>query len=340
MGTSLVDTELWRETVALPEVVDGVRAAFAEPDDELTGALAHLRGARRIVVTGNGAAAYAGLAMESAARLVDGPAVAYVPAGILAAGDFAWREGDVTLVISASGELRDTVSLVRDDAVPRPWVALTMTPDSTIGAGADARVLVRVLSQNAITHTQAYVANVVAAILIVDSLVDSRLGAHIDFDTLAERLTAAVDAAPAWASGASAAIAEHETVRLAFASGAGHSAALETALLMKEVWGSYVEGLETREAATSGMYALRPGDLVLAHTLADDPLGTEAETVIEATGARVLRFPAPPGCTRLELPVLGFPAAVALAGALGIRDGRDIDDPDWITNYYRTARAE
>lgn len=339
MVARLLDTQLWRETAGLPAVVDGVIAGFAAPDPELARALGLLRGAARIVVTGNGAAAYAGLAMESASRILGGPLVCCVPAGILAAGDFAWREGDVALVVSASGELRDVVSLVREDALPRPWLALTMTPESTIGAAADARVTVSVLSQDAITHTQAYVANALAAILLAAEVSGADLDGAIDTATLGDRLRGAVAAAPAWAAAAVAETGEDEVFRLAFASGAGHSTALETALLMKEVCGRYVEGLETREAATSGMYALRPGDVALAHTRAGDPLAEEAEAVIAATGARVVRLPVPAECTSLELPVLGFPAAVALAGELGVRDGRDVDDPDWTANYYRTARA-
>lgn len=339
MVNGLLDSQLWRETAQLPAVVDRVVAGFAAPSAELARALDALRGARRIVVTGNGAAAYAGLAMESASRLLDGPLVACVPAGIIAAGDFAWRDGDVPLVVSASGELRDIVSLVRDDALPHPWLALTMTPESTIGAAADERITVSVLSQDAITHTQAYVANALAAVLVVAELADAPLEGVIEPATLGRRLADAVADAPAWAEAAAAATGEDEVFRLAFASGAGHSTALETALLMKEVCGRYVEGLETREAATSGMYALRPGDVALAHTRAGDPLAEEAEAVLAATGARVLRLPVPEPCTALELPVLGFPAAVALAGALGVRDGRDVDDPDWTANYYRTARA-
>jgi len=134
-------------------------------------------------------------------------------------------------------------------------------------------------------------------------------------------------------------VREVETFRLAFASGAGHVAALETALLMKEVCGQYVEGFETREAATTGMYALRSGDLVLSHARADDPLAEEAEAVLEGMGARAIRLPLASSCSALELPILGFPAAVALAGSLGLRDGRNIDAPEWTSSYYQTARV-
>ena len=37
-------------------------------------------------------------------------------------------------------------------------------------------------------------------------------------------------------------------------------------------------------------------------------------------------------------PLLSFPWALALAGELGLRAGRDVDTPPWAAAYYATAR--
>src|SRR5262245_43025041 len=70
-------------------------------------------GTRRIVVTGNGAAYYAGLAVWLAALAGDGgPDLVALPSGLLLAGAAALRDGDALLVISSSGELRDAIEVL------------------------------------------------------------------------------------------------------------------------------------------------------------------------------------------------------------------------------------
>ena len=85
------------------------------------------------------------------------------------------------------------------------------------------------------------------------------------------------------------------TNAIAFGSGPAWAAALEAALLLKEVAGVPTEGVETREGATSAMMALGPGDLALSlPTRADDELLAEAEEICAGQGARVLRAPLAP----------------------------------------------
>ena len=68
------------------------------------------------------------------------------------------------------------------------------------------------------------------------------------------------------------------TPRAAVVFGTGHGlvAASEAALLLKEVAGVPAEGMETREGATSGMYALGRDQLVLALPVGSDPIAEEA----------------------------------------------------------------
>ena len=126
---------------------------------------------------------------------------------------------------------------------------------------------------------------------------------------------------------------------VAFGSGPGWAAALEAALLLKEVAGIPAEGVETREGATSAMMALRPGALALSLPAgADDPLLAEAEEICAGQGATVLRAPGGETADRRLAAVSAFPAAAALSARLGIERGLDVDRPAWTDAYYRVAR--
>ena len=92
-----------------------------------------------------------------------GPEVVAVPSGLLARGAFRWRDGDVLLAVSSSGEFRDLVEAT-EGRPPVPSVAITSTPGSTIASRVGARALVTVLEQRAVTHTQAFCGNVAAAL--------------------------------------------------------------------------------------------------------------------------------------------------------------------------------
>lgn len=295
--------------------------------------------ARRIVVTGNGAAYYAALTLWTAAlQWPAGPEVVALPAGALSAGRLAWRPGDLLLVVSCSGELRDIVSLLANEDAPgppRPYALLTATATSTLARTAGACAVVPVRGQRAVTHTQAYVGNVLALLLLWQQVTDADLG--LDVAALPDRVARALVDSAAWTAALDP--LDHPSGAVAFGAGGGWPAALELALLLKEVAGVPAEGMETREGATSGMYALRPGHLVVSVPTAADPSLAEAEAVCDATGAHVLRLPVPPTASDLVTPITSFPAALALAARLGRDAGRDIDHPPWTEAYYRTART-
>ena len=162
--------------------------------------------------------------------------------------------------------------------------AVTSTPGSTVGTRAHERALVTVLHQRAVTHTQAFCGNVAAALAI---------WAEITSD---DGLARALSGLPALVGESIAAtlpwletVPEVDpTVAIAFGSGPGWAAALETALLLKEISGVPAEGVETREGATSAMMALRPGHLVVGLPVGVDPLLDEAETICAGRGATVV----------------------------------------------------
>jgi fructoselysine-6-P-deglycase FrlB-like protein len=260
--------------------------------------------------------------------------VVAVPSGLLARGAFRWRDGDVLLAVSSSGEFRDLVEAT-DGRPPVPSVAITSTPGSTIASRVGARAVVTVLEQRAVTHTQAFCGNVAAA-LAMWAEVTSDAGLADALHRLPEDVETALAASRAWLDELGSVDAMNA---IAFGSGPAWAAALEAALLLKEVAGVPTEGVETREGATSAMMALRPGDLVLSlPTRPDDELLAEAEAICAGQGAHVLRAPLAAADSRIAA-VTTFPAAAALSAAIGLGRGLDVDRPAWTDAYYRVARG-
>jgi glutamine---fructose-6-phosphate transaminase (isomerizing) len=321
------ESGLWRDVRELPETL--------EPREGTADVAALLRNARRVVASGNGAAYYVALALWLASLEADGgPEVLAVPSGLLARGAFRWRRGDAFLAVSSSGGFRDLVEAVAEGA-PRPYAAVTASPGSTLGRAAGAVALVTVRQQRAVTHTQAFCGAVAAALAVWADVTGD--GALVDaLRRLPESTAAAIADAERWEPD----LLDPPAV-IAFGSGPGWAAALEAALLLKEVAGVPAEGVETREAATSAMMALRPGHLALSLPAGDaDPLLDEAEEICRSRGAALLRAPAPTGLDRRLAAVTTFPAAAALGVRLGLERGLDVDEPAWTSAYYAVARAK
>jgi fructoselysine-6-P-deglycase FrlB-like protein len=335
VASALLQTRLWREAREIPRALEQTVDQAHGFDD--VAALLAADDVSRVIATGNGAALYVAHAVWLASLEGDGRLeLLAVPAGVLASGRFAWRKGDRLLVVSSSGELRDAVEALEAGA-PRPYAAVTANEHSTIGAGAGATALVHVEAQQTETHTQAYCGNLAAALAVWSRVTGD--------DNLARSLVRApvvlarlLDEAQTWAAEA-AVEAGSPSAAVAFGSGPAWAAALEAALLLKEVAGTPAEGLETREGATSGMYALGPGKLALSLPTGEEAALAQAEETCRRTGAAVLRLP---GGDALDARLAGlstFPAALALATLLGLRAGLDVDHPAWVESYYKTARV-
>jgi fructoselysine-6-P-deglycase FrlB-like protein len=325
-------TGLWRDVTELPSSLAATlddHAGVAE-----VSALLRADGVRRVVASGNGAAYYVAVALWLASlEGRAGPEVIATPSGLLARGRFAWRPGDVLLAVSSSGEFRDLVEAV--DGLPTPYAAVTASAGSTLGSRAEARALVSVPNQRAVTHTQAFCGAVVAALAVwADVTSDSGLDAALR--RLPDELEGTIAHACTWAGELGDVDAQTGVV---FGSGPAWAAALEAALLLKEVAAIPAEGVETREGATSAMMALRHGALALSLPAgAEDPLLAEAEAICAGQGATVLRAPAGETAERRLAAVSTFPAAAALSARLGIARGLDVDRPAWTEAYYRVAR--
>ncbi len=328
------ETGLWADVRELPDSVASTLDA-AEGFDE-TAALLSGADVRRIVASGNGAAYYVALALwlAACAGRDGGPEVVAVPSGLLAGGWFRFRPGDRLLAISSSGEFRDLVDAVEAGTVPQPYAAVTATAGSTIERGAGARGLQRVTNQRAVTHTQALAGGLASALAIWARISNDPTLARAIGD-LPGALARAVATAEAWAEALDPAPAP--AAAIAFSAGPGWAAALEAALLLKEVAGVPAEGVDAREGATSAMYALGTSHLALSLPVGD-PSEPEAERACAETGARVVRCPGGGEADPRLAVATTLPAACAVAATFADAAGLDIDRPAWVDAYYRTAR--
>ncbi|MEO8462466.1 MAG: hypothetical protein ABI555_04590 [Chloroflexota bacterium] len=300
------------------------------------------RTTRRIVISGNGAAWYAGFsiwlaALESRPLKAD---LVCVPAGLLARGRFAWRPGDVLFAISSSGEFRDLAEAVSDAGSP-PVVAVTASPGSTVARAAVAKAVVGLEGETAFTHSTAYVGNVALGLAIVARATgdDSLAAAVAD---LPDSSAAAIRVAEEWPIADALGSWRPRTV-LGVGDGPAWAAGLEMALLAREVARIPGEGAELREGATSSMFGLSPDDLaLLAEVGAPDSetaqLETETVRMLEERGTRVLRLPGGRLGDRRLAAILAFPASVRAAIHLAESAGLDPDAPTTTPTYYLTAR--
>jgi fructoselysine-6-P-deglycase FrlB-like protein len=321
-------SKLWSDTLAIPAAITATLSAA----DGFAEVAALLGDARRVVISGNGAAWYVALGLSLAT--LEGPPLpaplVAVPAGVLASGRFRWDAGDVLLAVSASGELRDLIEVADAGRAPRLGL-ITASPRSSLAKRAAAVATTRLSSPAAFTHSQAYAANFVAGLAI--------LGLWRREEEMAALAAGASDAVAASINASMDWPGELAVPRMVtfLGTGCGWAAALEGALLVREVGRVPAEGTETREAATSSMFAMAAADLVVYLPLRD-PLVDEAARVCAGTGAAVVRAP---GCDAGDprlAPLLAFPAAVRLAIALAAAQGLDPDAPETAAAYYATAR--
>lgn len=330
---------LWQDVQELPEALSRTIDGSIGFDDAARMLAAPQ--VRRVVATGNGAAYYVAQALwlASLSSRSSGPDVVSVPSGLVAQGRFPWRPGDVLLAISSSGEFRDLVEAT-DSGASGPYVSITAAAESTVGAAADVRALFAVVNQRAVTHTQVFCGGVTAALSVWARVCgDAELLRAIG--SLPALAAEAVAAAETWVRSGALDGLGHPRSAVAFGSGPAWPAALETALLLKEVAGVPAEGAETREGATSCAYPLGGDDLVVSlQTGQPDPLLAEAEALCRATGATVVQTPGPAQAYDSRLaPVLTLPFAVSVAIRLAQDAGLDVDRPSWVKNYFATARS-
>ena len=192
-------------------------------------------GVRRIVASGNGAAYYVAVALwlaslegRAARRWSPCPAACWRAAGS-PGGRATSCSPSRRRASSATSSRRST------PGAPAPYAAVTASPDSTLGSRAGARALVSVPNQRAVTHTQAF-CGAVAAALAVWAEGHVRTGARERVRGLPRSSgRRASPQARAWVDELAA--TSRREAAIVFGSGPGWAAALEAALLLKEVAG-------------------------------------------------------------------------------------------------------
>jgi glutamine---fructose-6-phosphate transaminase (isomerizing) len=329
-----LDTGLWADVRELP----GALRATVDAAEGVASAAELLRSRRveRIVATGNGAAYYVAHALWLAALEsgAPGPSIVALPCGITARASFRWRPGDAVLAVSSSGEFRDVVEIAQR-AGERPCIAITASADSALAASSDATVLQHVASQRAVTHTQSLAGAYACGLALWAGVTgDDELAALVAGSP--DAASRAVAGAQAWAADVLDGL-DLPDAAIAVGGGVAWAAALELALMLKEIARIPAEGVETREGATSAMFGLGRGHLMVSLDADGDPLGDEAVHLCASAGATTLRLPAP-GDARLA-PITTLPAAAALAAELALAAGHDVDHPAWTGAYYATARS-
>jgi fructoselysine-6-P-deglycase FrlB-like protein len=318
-----LETGLWADVRQLP-------AALRDTVDAANGVVAAadvLRGASRIVATGNGAAYYVAHALWLAELELGASPIVALPCGVVARDGFAWQPGDAVLAVSSSGEFRDVVEIAQRSG-SRPSVAITANAESALAVASDAVVLQRVHSQRAVTHTQALAGAYACGLAVLG----------VDLAGVVDAAAQAVDEAEAWATDALDGLGS-PAAAIAVGGGAAWAAALELALMLKEISRIPAEGVETREGATSAMFGLDRGHLMVSLDPGGDPLGDEAVRLCAAAGATTLRFPAAARADARLAFITTLPAAAALAAELALTAGHDVDQPAWTDAYYETARS-
>jgi fructoselysine-6-P-deglycase FrlB-like protein len=327
-----LETGLWADVRELPGALqDTIDAGHgvAEAADVL-------RGAERIVATGNGAAYYVAHALWLASLEAGGPPVVALPCGVVARDRFHWRSADAVLAVSSSGEFRDVVEIARRSG-EHPCVSITASGESALAAASDAVVLQHVASQRAVTHTQALAGAYACGLSVWAALTgDRNLAARVaGAPAAAARAVADVET---WAAGALAPLGP-PAAAIVVGGGTRWAAALELALMLKEISRIPAEGVETREGATSAMFGLAPGHLMVSLDRDGDPLGDEAVRLCAAAGATTLRLPHASRADARLAPIATLPGATALSAELALAAGHDVDSPAWTDAYYETARG-
>jgi fructoselysine-6-P-deglycase FrlB-like protein len=333
-------TRLWDDTTRIPATL----TAALRSNRGIEAVAERLRdpSVRRVVITGNGAAWYAGMAVWLAA--LETPSLTLemtcVPGGMVARGRFAWRSGDLLLAISSSGEFRDLVEATAAPNCP-PVVAVTANPQSSIGRVAVASATVDLPDAAGFTHCSAYAANIAMGLAVLAAATgDPGLSRMVE--GLPDLAAGALHAATNW-NVADAIGAPQPRMVLAIGDGPAWAASLEMALLAREVARLPAEGAELREGATSSMFGVGPDDLaVIAEVGAPGSdaatLEDEAAAALREQGAHVVRLPGGQSGDRRLASILAFPASVRVAIHLAVAAGLNPDAPETTGAYYRTAR--
>jgi fructoselysine-6-P-deglycase FrlB-like protein len=345
----LASAGIWLDVTETPDVLASILERHGGVKDAVAllgeaGRTGCFDGGRRgrLIVVGNGASAYVAHALWLTALGTRSAPIDVIglPAGVISSGAFAdFRSGDILLAVSSSGELRDLIDAMEQLPPHVRSIAVTAAPSSAIARLADVVTVVPAAPQRSETHTHAFCGAVLMCLLIWASFVgDDRLRAQLE--SAPSQVARALGLAERWAVETLPGLST-PTATFAFGTGPAWAAALESALVVKEITQLPSEGVETREGATTTMTALVPSHLVLRISgQPRDSLADESERICRERGATVLSMPGTDESPLPLVPITAMPGAVAVATEMAARLGLDPDRPAWTGTYYQTARRQ
>jgi glutamine---fructose-6-phosphate transaminase (isomerizing) len=344
------------EGVIPKEVAEGpaaIRATVRDTRSQVRAAAAMLRarGVKRIWVLGNGTSYHSSLHASGLARRLAGPAD---PLAIpVTAGDFiTFRphlgDGDAVIAISASGEFRDVLGVIRDIRGRIPTVGITNVQGSSLTQISDQVVISSGGASDTAVMKKTFSATLSATILTLASTLGEEClsiaedGLLLAADHADSTIAAAWPIVETLATELSA--AEHIFV---VGGGLAYPAALEAALKLKEMALVHAEASETWEMASGPSTMVGPKTVVVS-LAPEGPARAATDDVARhcrSWGAPVIEVAASsavPNSRLLTIPLdvderfapLTLVPPVALLGyVLANLRGATPDRPDWVERY-------
>jgi glutamine---fructose-6-phosphate transaminase (isomerizing) len=349
--SALVDGIVPREIHEGPAAIRGT----VDSTVELARSIADRVGRRfpgRIWVIGNGTSYHTSLYTAGLARRLSGPEDPVTIA--MTAGEFrAFRPrlgaDDVLIGISASGEFRDVISVVRDVRGQVPTIGVVHVPASTLAQLADHVVVSGGGPSSVPVMTKTFSATLAASALVVTALVHGPLSeVAAGLRQAADDAEAAITAASPLLGDLTAELASFEHIFVA-GSGLALPAALEAALKLKEMAIVHAEASETWEMMSGASTIVGPGTAVIALT-SEGPgrkdtanvvrnceswgAGLIVEVATEQSTSAARHLPIPRSVDDTYAPLVTVPPVAMLAYLLARHRGEDPDRPRWVVRYH------
>ena len=337
------------EIHAIPATIQAT-VKETRPAAKKAAAAIRARKPRRIFMVGNGTSLYSSMAAtytgRTLAKSTDDPFVLAVPAGDFRHYRPSLDEHDVIVGISASGEFRDVVALFEELHGKCLCVGITHIPGSTLTRISDELLISAGGPSRVPVMTKTYASTLTAAHLLLLECFSASQTLFDDLEKSAERAEAAIKTADDLVPGI---VTELKGFEHAFFFGAGsaYSAALESALKMKEMSMLHAEGSETWEYA-SGPATIVDEKYFCVALYTGNPKDEDTANSIKHSRqweARVIEIGPQSVAGDWHIPVAAplfepfstlslIPPAALLAYRMARSRGHTPDTPKWCERYY------
>jgi glucosamine--fructose-6-phosphate aminotransferase (isomerizing) len=310
----------------------------------------------KINIVASGTSRHAGMAGRSMIH-----ELAHIPVEVDYASEFEYRNvpglGELTIVITQSGETADTLSALRKaKAQGSRTLAITNVPGSTMARETDAAISTHAGPEVSIASTKAFTAQLTALYLLAVYLGETRgtlssgaaRGCIDELLKIPQKMEAILQREKQYAELASACQGMDHFMLIG--RGIHYPIAMDAALKLKETSYLHAEGYPTGEIK-HGPYALIDEQLVVIDLATRDPKKTSTASwqkilgdirEVKRHGARVIAIAVEsdaeigedadytvliPAAPELLLPILEIVPLQLLAYHMAVARGRDVDHP-------------